>query len=238
MRRKTNSIILAMCFIALMFCCHSAIASPYEDFDFDDITYWVGEGENQAAFVVDWWDGKEPECLVWGYRWDGEATGEDMIVALVGNGTASSGTYAGGFSGADSRLYATLVYYSGLGYALTGLGYDLDNDGFEYDPGAEPGETGYPADIDDHYVEGWYSGYWSYWLSDNDSDWSYSGYGLSNRTLSDGSWDGWSFSNTAAMGAGSAPPTPTAAEAPVPIPGAIWLLGGGLIGIIGMRRKN
>ena len=50
-----------------------------EDFSFDDINYWVGEGENEAALVIDWNDAKAPQSLVWGYRWSDTATGEDML---------------------------------------------------------------------------------------------------------------------------------------------------------------
>ncbi|MGQ9809637.1 MAG: PEP-CTERM sorting domain-containing protein [Armatimonadota bacterium] len=35
--------------------------------------------------------------------------------------------------------------------------------------------------------------WWSYWLSDNGSDWSFAPVGAGARVLSDGSWDGWSF---------------------------------------------
>ena len=38
--------------------------------DFDDILYWVGEGENEVVFCVNW---NEPNiALAWGYRFDGE----------------------------------------------------------------------------------------------------------------------------------------------------------------------
>jgi hypothetical protein len=139
-------------------------------------------------------------------------------------------------TGDDSRLYASLQWWSGYnGYTVYGFGYDVDNDGFEWQEGS--GETGGPVDPDDHGVEGWYTGYWSYWVSDDGSDWSYSGWGISARELSDGSWDGWGFSDFAGMGAGGAPGTPTAAQAPVPIPGAVWLLGSGLLALVRVKQK-
>ena len=52
-------------------------------FTFDDIQYWVGNGSNKAALVIEWHDGNRPDAMVWGYRWDGEATGHDMIVAIA-----------------------------------------------------------------------------------------------------------------------------------------------------------
>ena len=39
--------------------------------EFSDILYWVGEGENEVVFAVNW---NEPNrCLAWGYRFDGES---------------------------------------------------------------------------------------------------------------------------------------------------------------------
>ncbi len=240
MKMKNLSTVFAAVLLMTAVCCGPAAADPYVDFSFDDITYWVGEGSNEAAMVIDWRDGKEPESLAWGYRWDGEATGADMIAAIFGNGAASGGPYAGGLDGDDSRLYVRLQWWDMFGgaYTVSGFGYDLDNDGFGYVPGEWDGEDGTPEDPDDHYVDGWYSGYWSYWVSDGGSEWGYSGNGISSRNLSDGSWDGWSFSGTAGYGDGSAPITPLAAQAAVvPIPGAIWLLGSGLMGLIGFRRR-
>src|SRR3974390_1833771 len=47
--------------------------------DFSNIQFWVGSGANQAALVIDWRDGLTPESLLWGYRWNGSATGLDML---------------------------------------------------------------------------------------------------------------------------------------------------------------
>ena len=39
--------------------------------DFSEILYWIGEGENEVVFAVNW---NEPnKCLAWGYRFDGES---------------------------------------------------------------------------------------------------------------------------------------------------------------------
>lgn len=39
--------------------------------DFSEILYWVGQGENEVVFAVNW---NEPNrCLAWGYRFDGES---------------------------------------------------------------------------------------------------------------------------------------------------------------------
>jgi len=165
---------------------------------FSDIQYWVGTGSNQAAMVIDWNDGKD--AWAWGYRWDGAATGADMIEALVRT---------------DPRLYSKLWDFGGgLGHALIGFGLDRDLDGFAIDPATDFGPDGYlldgrdetdsdggmAIDPDDSYGEGWWEGYWSYWVpttpGENPYDggsWGYSGWGASSRQLTDGDWDGWSF---------------------------------------------
>ena len=77
-------------------------------FTFDDIQYWVGNGSNKAALVIEWHDGNRPDAMVWGYRWDGEATGHDMIVAIAQ---------------ADPRLVLLTQYTGWMGYTIDGIGY-------------------------------------------------------------------------------------------------------------------
>ncbi|MDE6556752.1 MAG: hypothetical protein K2K55_07300, partial [Duncaniella sp.] len=61
------------------------------------------------------------------------------------------------------------------------------------------------------WLSAWYEGYWSYWCANQPSqEWIYSGSGLTGRTLSDGSVDGWSFTQfespmVGGMGEGIAP---------------------------------
>lgn len=203
-------------------------------FSFDDIHLWAGSGSNQAALVIDWNDGISPVSLVWGYKWDGTATGKDMFDAVLA---------------ADSRLYASMEYWPSYdGYTVYGIGYDLDADcscfvsGARQDAGGD--EDGYALDSSDHYKEGWFTGYWSYYVAETTcslpSTWDYSGWGISARTLSSGSWDGWSFvSNMSDWTSAGPPDTPTAATA-VPEPGSLAAVICGLMGISGLvlrRRK-
>ncbi|MFZ6053505.1 T9SS type A sorting domain-containing protein [Halocola ammonii] len=48
----------------------------------DDVSFWVGEGENSAVLVVDFNQGDAEESLAWGFRFDGETTGGDMLAAI------------------------------------------------------------------------------------------------------------------------------------------------------------
>lgn len=215
--------------IALLFV--SANVGRADFIPLSDIQVWVGSGSNEAGFVVDWNNGVSNVSLAWGYRWDGTATGEDMLRALAGSNTG---------------LYANLGYFGpGLGYAVFGLGVHLDQNGtFGVSPPLSfvsgistlNGTTGLnearqPTDSGDLYQEGWFSaGYWSYWTKNSSTDaWQYSPVGMSSSVLTNGNWQGWSF---APNFAGSAPVDPVPAilpgggggSSPVPGPSAVVLL--------------
>lgn len=165
--------------------------------DFSDIQYWVGTGTNEAAFVVQWNDSKNPDALVWGFRWDGNATGEDMLKAIAK---------------ADRRFFSLLYQGTAFGTAVGGLGFDLN--GANTNGLYKSGNTTYPfypangiintssydfddytaIDVADHWKSGWTTGYWSYWVKDPaDTDFNYSGLGSTGRVLQNGSWDVWNF---------------------------------------------
>jgi hypothetical protein len=188
-------------------------------FTFGDIEFWAGAGANHAALVIDWNDAKPDESVAWGFRWDGAATGQDMLLAVVA---------------ADPNLYARVAVF-GFGTAVVGLGQDTDADGFAvtngttFDPTGVstegPSDGGLPLDPDDHYAEGWSTGFWKYFLAgDSPYDggaWAEAQVGLSGRPLASGDWDGLSF---APDFTGPEPGTPIAA---VPAPGAAILVGVG-----------
>lgn len=166
--------------------------------DFTQIKYWVGTGANQAAFVVQWNDGKNADALVWGFRWDGNATGEDMLKAIAK---------------ADRRFFSLLYQGTQFGSAIGGLGFDLNganttglykngNVTYPYYPvNGIVNTTEYdfdlytPIDAADHWQSGWTSnGYWSYWIKNStDTEFGYSGLGASSRVLENGSWDVWNY---------------------------------------------
>lgn len=191
------------------------LAFPDGKFTFDMIESWVGEGSNQAALVIQFNDGKESNAIVFGYRWDGQATGIDMLRAVVT---------------ANPQLYGLFQYTNvssptdpNGGYTINGIGWDADGDGdialidtgngnqvyecetgfFEHPRGYVPGQGGssdydydnwMARDTDDFWQAGWYKGYWSYWVKGADTEkFSYSNWGASGRVLEDGCWDGWNY---------------------------------------------
>ena len=164
-------------------------------FTMDMIENWSGEGSNRAAFVVQWNAEGETSALVWGFRWDGEATGETMARAIAAS---------------DPRFFIMTETGTAYGSTVSGFGYDVNKsgdfsitkDGVTLSPNengiifsSSYGYDGWTCtDPEDYWQSGWYQGYWSYWLKSSDSDaWGYSGTGITGRKLTDGCWDGWNF---------------------------------------------
>lgn len=194
--------------------------------DFNDITLWAGSGSNQAAVVIDWRDGLDypgesfGEALVWGYRWDGAATGLDMIQAIAV---------------LDIRLSVFTTTFS-FGEAVTGISYDLTGDG-SIGPN-DHDRNGFEPDAD---------GFWAYWADASELDedgnvvnppapgypasWGFTNVGAGDRLLQDGSWDGWSW----AIDFISEPPSQGFAA--IPEPNLLTLLVAGL-GLALIRRRR
>ncbi len=74
-----------------------AIDTRINDFTFENVQYWIGEGENKALLVVDWNDTVSPESLAWGYRFDGQVTGEQMITDIAAADERLTANASGGF---------------------------------------------------------------------------------------------------------------------------------------------
>ena len=99
---------------------------------------------------------------------------------------------------------------------LEGAGFQVDGvarwgDGFvcriEDRPSAD---EQLPIEGDDDYQEACVdtppaSGYWSYWYADDGGDWQYSPYGVKNRVVQPGGFEGWSFALNATDGEGPTP---------------------------------
>lgn len=195
---------------ALVLVDHSA-AGPVASFD--DIEFWVGAGSNRAAVAIDWdKNSTTTPALVWGFRWDGTATGQTMLSAIVA---------------ADPRLFVKSEGHGALGSAIYGLGYD-DGDGefavddettfdeFGFASSAGPADSAAALDADDLYREGWFLGYWHYGRAVGNpydgGSWSPATTGMTGRTLSDGDWDSWVY--TESFAATPFAVNPVAAEPP------------------------
>lgn len=204
---------------------------------FADITNWTGTGANQSALVIDWNDGRADSSVVWGYRWDGSATGEQMLRAIVD---------------ANRDLYIKVSEPTQFGVILFGAGLDRDHDGFGISSGQpfingvavadyDSADGSTAIDSNDSYREGWNTGYWSYWGAEGNgilptaSEWSYPGAGMTDRLLRNGSWDGWSFDDFSGTYE-STPSVPTPA-APVPEPMTLGALTVGLLAFARRRHK-
>jgi hypothetical protein len=176
--------------LAGLFLTSTAFTSTASAASLDDIQFWVGSGANRAALVIDWNDGKSAESLLWGYRWDGTATGLDMLHAVVD---------------ADPALFGNVSPAGPYGVSVYGLGYDLNGSGgfgvapsLTFDAGGwsvgTPDDSRQPADAADHWQEGWDYGFWGYDIRNSElAPWGFASSGPSDRILTDGTWDGYSF---------------------------------------------
>ena len=84
--------------------------APNGVFTAADIEYWVGTGSNEAALVLVFNDGKTPQALVWGYRYDGSKSMKQMCEDIAA---------------ADPRFY----FQEGSGGFVTGFGIDMNGNG-------------------------------------------------------------------------------------------------------------
>ena len=170
-------------------------------FSFSDIQNWTGEGSNVAAMGLKW-TGSE-NTIVFGYRFDGAKTGEDMAIDIVAN---------------NPRLFMLVQGETAYGSAIGGFGWDTNDNGFTLkteDNVVTPDEKGiyyitqgYSFDSyscaseGDYWNSGWYQGFWSYNLAQGDtpSNMNWASTGCSGRTLTDKSWDLWIYSSMTGAG--------------------------------------
>lgn len=159
----------------------------------DDIQFWAGRGSNRAALVIDWYDGDNSRSLMWGYQWNGTATGLDLLQAIVAS---------------DSRLFTHLGQFS-WGTAILGIGYNnspetafevtpslsFDNSGIAMFEGADSADDNrISTNPDDYYLEGWNSGFWALYANDSPNEnWVSSMTGAGGQILKNGSLYGLRF---------------------------------------------
>lgn len=164
-------------------------------FSFNDIQNWTGEGSKIAAMALKWTNSEN--TLVFGYRFNGTKTGEEMAIDIVAN---------------NPRLFMLMQTGTAYGSAIGGFGWDVDGNGFSLKNTKEVVQpdargiyeitSGYSFDSytsvseTDYWNSGWNKGFWSYNLADGDNpkDLGFASVGCSSRTLTDKSWDMWMYS--------------------------------------------
>jgi len=193
----------------------------------DDIQLWTGSGTNRAALVIEW---SAPEVLtnssvpvpiadktlVWGFRFNGTATGTQMIANIAGS---------------DPKLYFVAddtsgsTFIEGIGYNLSGndvIGItdgsqtDLFNNGYLIDPTVDA-DSAQAVNAGDLYWGGVSGPRWEIWNEAGDAggffsspnrgpnlywtptdqghfsagahgQWEYAQAGLDELSLTNGSW--------------------------------------------------
>ncbi|AEB08652.1 hypothetical protein [Desulfobacca acetoxidans] len=206
-------------FLVLLFFLMLSVTAQADPYYFNgvwvDVEAWCGTGANESILVVDWnrLDNGEAtisESHAFGYRWDGGAYESDMLNALN-----------------DAGILAVTTSYGGA--FLDNIGYD-DVDDNEVHMHIEEGSWNL-ASTSDPYAE------WGTW---GNSEWDFNTSGLTSELLANGQFEGIN----AIMWFGSLPPyaddqldIPLTAP-PVPLPGAVLLLGSGLFRMMALRKKS
>ena len=212
--------------IAVIFILGTVAGAHADYYDFNgfgvDVEAWAGTGANETILVVDWnkldqeENGKDivSESHAFGYRWDGTAYESDMLTAFNDAGILSVTT---GYGGA-------FVY---------NIGYwdEADN---EVHMHIEEGSWNLASTDDPSAQWGPMNEDWT-----KLGDWDANASGINEELLVDGQFEGINailYYGTMQAYADDQLDIPTAS--PVPVPAAVWLLGSGLLGLIGIRRRN
>jgi hypothetical protein len=192
-------------------------AAQADIYDFNgyliDVEAWTGTGANETILVVDWnrldnGEATVSESHAFGYRWDGTAYESDMLDAFYNAGILAVST---GYEGA-------FVY---------NIAYEDADDG-EVHMHIEEGSWNL-ASTSDPYA------YWGTW---GDSEWDFNTGGITSELLADGQFEGINaimFYGTLPDYADDQLDVPFA---PVPVPAAVWLMGSGLLALVGFRRRS
>ena len=166
-------------------------------FTLDDIHYWVGEGTNKAAIVIDWNDNSSPASLCWGYRWNGAPRSATQILKEIAE--------------ADNRLHIS-ISVSTWGSSLDFIGYDV-NDNASYFSNSKSTDS-----------EDWCSSkpnthYWSQNFANNpqsfdSATWEYYSTGIDGQMIENGTWYYAKYIDWTTYEASTPTVVPNAAESP------------------------
>ncbi|MDQ8190335.1 PEP-CTERM sorting domain-containing protein [Roseibacillus persicicus] len=199
----------------------------------DQLEFVVGAGANLSVLVFDFNDGSSQSSFAWGYRWDGSASGEDMLAAVAGadaNLTLDSSSFVGNVSYFDGSTLHSAA--SDFGAGAVSWGYYLAG-GFAGDDSMNNGNVDTPASI----LGGGVTYPTTFTISPTGA--SANSFGDSGRLLADGSWDVWSFGpyNPGTYAHEEPPGSEAPAAASVPEPASTGLFASFLL-CWSLRRKR
>lgn len=189
-----------------------------------DVEAWTGTGANETILVVDWnkLDQEangvdiQSESHAFGYRWNGVAYESEMLTALHDEGILAVDTgYGGAF--------------------INNIAFDDTDDG-EVHMHIESGSWSLASTSDPNAYWGGLS--WAGWTGPP-SEWDFNTAGINEELLVDGQFEGINaimYFSTLPDYADDQLNIPTASS--VPVPAAAWLLGSGLLGLVGIRRRK
>jgi hypothetical protein len=223
-----RSLLLATIVATGLACRAQAELVPVDDFS--GLVLWAGEGENEAAFVLQFSASQVPTSVAWGYRWSGTATMQAMMDAIAGTTTITDGSSPP--PGLDGRLSVAMTYYPQYSAVFI--------DSIAYDQAGLPSPWTQATRLiaDDYFQSGTYpvlytrSNAGGLWLGEGESQgmtFAYSLVGASDIELTPGGWYGWVQSTGAETFAFTQP------VAAVPEPGT-WALAGGAVAAAAAAR--
>lgn len=198
-----------------------------------DLDFVVGTGSNLSVLVIDFQDGFAEKSFAWGYRWDGSASGQDLLAAILGAdeslviNSTSFPTEVSYFDGVNSHSAV-----SDFGAGAVSWGYYVAG-GFAGDSIPNNSAVDTPTSI----LGGGTSLPPVYAISPTGA--SGVSFGDSGRLLADGSWDAWSFGsfNPSTFAHETAPGSAVFAAATVPEPSGVVLVSLAAIGGITRRKR-
>lgn len=198
---------------------------------FADLVLWAGEGENEAAFVLQFSASHVPTSVAWGYRWSGTATMQAMMDAVAGTTTITDGSSPP--PGLDGRLSVAMTYYPQYSAVFI--------DSIAYDQAGLPSPWTQAARLiaDDYFQSGTYPVLYTradaggLWLGEGESSgmtFAYSLVGASDIPLAAGGWYGFVQSDGAETFSFTQP------VAAVPEPGT-WAFAVGAVAVAAAARS-
>ena len=190
------------------------------------------------------------------------AAADDRLYVVGGSGTVQGIGYDldgdGQYGISDgTNTYTQADFTNGV---LGGLGYNTDSlvptdSGDLYWGGwmgpnwelwhEQGGNGGFTTDAPDRGTDEYWTASDPFGFAGSHGEWAFSELGIEGISLEDGSWVGWSvaaagldYGNPNDPGTIAWLENKQAPLSPVPIPAAVWLLGSGLLGLVGIRRRS